>query len=193
MKKSFLLMSFLVLSLIIAPSAYCDKDLYASFHLGAGQPLDSDATVLNASDVDIEYDVGFAGTIAAGKRFGWYRLEGEFGHQVNNISDSSGDLTVFHLLFNAYFDFKIGGPVTPYVTGGLGLGGAEINDSTTNTDSGNDAVVAYQMGTGVVIDFTETLSMDIRLRYFSTSKMEFENLDLNFANMMGFVGIIKRF
>lgn len=193
MKQSILLMSFLVLSLIMAPSAYCEKDVYASFHLGAAQPLDSDATVSDSTNVDIEYDVGFAGTLAIGKDFSWYRMEGEMGYQVNNITDSSGDLTIFHLLFNAYFDFEIGGPVTPYLTGGLGLAGAKIKDSGTDTDSGNDAVVAYQAGTGILIDLTETLSLDIRFRYFGTSKLEYENLDVEFANLMGFVGISKRF
>ena len=97
------------------------------------------------------------------------------------------------LLFNAYFDFEIEGPVTPYLTGGLGLAGAKIKDSGTDTDSGNDAVVAYQLGTGVAIDLTDALSLDIRFRYFGTSKMEYENLDLDFANLMGFVGVNMRF
>lgn len=193
MKKVSFLWLFLVLSLFMAPSAYCEGDVYASFHLGAAKAFDSEATVADTYDVDLEYDVGFAGTLAAGKDFGWYRMEGEFGYQVNNISDSSGDVRVFHLLFNAYFDFEINAPVTPYLTAGLGLAGAEVKDTETDTDSGNDAVVAYQLGTGVAVDLTDTLSLDFRLRYFGTSKQEYETLDMDFANLMGFVGISKRF
>ena len=196
MKKILMVVCFLALTFCTVPSAFCQDDIYASFLLGVSQPTDSEATFTYLStnyDETLEYEVGFGFAVAAGKYFGSARLEGEIGYYVNNYEDTSSDLKLLTLMLNGYYDFNSQGAFTPYLTGGLGLASAKIENTDTNTESDNDAVVVYQAGAGIAMAISDTTDIDFRYRYMMTSDLEFNDLEMDFASHVFFVGLSKRF
>ena len=82
----------------------------------------------------------------------------------NRISINGGRLRQLSALANVWVDLPVGGAITPYVGGGLGIGGFEIEGE-------GKAKFAWQLGAGVAFDISPAIALtaDYRYRQFSSS------------------------
>jgi opacity protein-like surface antigen len=74
-------------------------------------------------------------------------------------------------MVNAWLDIPIGSVITPYVGGGIGIGGFE-------TDGEGDAKFAWQLGAGVAVNLSSSLSLtaNYRHREISGSTIEWDEV-----------------
>lgn len=80
-------------------------------------------------------------------------------------------------LFNGYYDFSNSTPFTPYLSAGLGGYHLKISDrrvarSSLISNGSNDLDLAWQVGAGVFYTLNNTVSIDLKYRYFSGSEAE---------------------
>lgn len=207
MKKAILLTAGCTLTVLCAlPALAAEKASgpYMSGHLGIAMPSDTtltDSTVPGVS-LEVEYDTGLAMDLALGYKFGPTRLEGEIGYQKNDFDDVtvsiagvgsaslksagvpfSGDVKTTSFLLNGYYDFTNDSAFTSYLTAGLGLAKVKASfdlPSVGYSGSDSDTVFAYQVGAGVEYALNQTVSLDVRYRYFATSDPSFDTLDAEF-------------
>lgn len=168
-------------------------DYYLSGNAGVTMLEDAD-TEFTAfpGTVDYEFDRGLALSAAVGAADGVYRSELEIYHQNSDLdgvratgtgfdpagAGTAGDLDILIGLVNAYYEFRTGGPVRPYLTGGLGYAKldaefrAEGFDEVTLVDE--ESGLAWQLGAGLAFAVTGSVSLDLRYRYLSGDDVEFD-------------------
>jgi opacity protein-like surface antigen len=100
-------------------------------------------------------------------------------------------LRAWSLMANAWYDFDLGLPITPYVGGGIGMAMVKISGNlgrtnyagTTGEDGEllprtlsiehlyekNDTVFAWQLGVGASMPITDTVKLFVDYRYFSAN------------------------
>jgi opacity protein-like surface antigen len=153
--------------------------------------LDYDFLPSSALSVEAEFDTGFNAGVAAGYDFGAARLEAEFAYRQNDFDkftgqflgesfedSADGDVSAASLLFNAYWDLPTGGPVTPYIGGGVGFANVsfnEVEDLGVEIIDDDDNVLAYQAAAGIAFDINPDLALDLGYRYFATEDPELED------------------
>lgn len=209
MKKNILVMVVLLmlLSLPSVSFAYFNKPgPYISGQIGMATMTNSDLSERD-STTTLAFDPGFANGFAVGFNFGMFRIEGEWGHQKNEIDKvkgydyaydeyysekvSSGNMEVYSFLGNIYLDFINPSTVTPYLTAGMGMARVELNDFFSNNY--NDAVLAYQVGAGLVFQINPHFSIDLKYRYFATENPEFDGIEANLASHNVYCGFRVNF
>lgn len=155
---------------------------------GSGIPPDSIVTT--------SWNNGFHIGGVAGYRFSDYlRLEAELTYRQNNLDtleasgpgfDSvaqDGDIKTVGFLGNLWVDIDLGQfPVVPYVGGGAGIGGAELqlapvdlgsSGTFLSNESETAFVFAYQLGAGIGYSFNEHITLSLDYRYFGTTDPDF--------------------
>jgi opacity protein-like surface antigen len=127
-------------------------------------------------------DDGFNAAGAFGMKSNCYRLEAELGYQTNNVDkihtpsgtfSQHGDVEVWSVLANGYYDIYTGMGVKPYLTAGVGAARVQfedVRDPGYNGWSEHDSVFAYQVGAGVSVPLGNHVALDARYRYFSTAE-----------------------
>lgn len=220
MKKTMLLTAGCALTVLCAmPALAAEKTTgpYMSGHLGITMPPDSTVTdsTLAGVSLEVDYDTGLALDLALGYKFGSTRLEGEFGYQKNDFNDVtvtvagvgsaslkgtgvpfSGDTKVTSFLMNGYYDFTNDSAFTTYLTAGLGLAKVKVSmdlPSVGASTSDSDTVFAYQIGAGVEYALNQTVSLDVRYRYFATSDPSFDTTDAEFSSHNVMLGAKVKF
>lgn len=155
------------------------------------------------------FDPGLALGIAGGYNFGMFRVEGEIGYQLNDFDSvnaygertiAKGDISCLSFLANGYINFVNSSPLTPYISGGIGVARVEENDFGGGQMvtgkvwiSEDDTVFAYQVGAGVAYDLTKNLTIDIKYRYFATAELGFGEVKATFANHNVYFGFRYNF
>lgn len=97
-------------------------------------------------------------------------------------------LRAWSLMANAWYDFDLGLPITPYVGGGIGMGMVKISGTLGRTNYAgttgegtplprtlvieklyekNDTVFAWQLGAGFSFPISDTMKLFADYRYFS--------------------------
>lgn len=137
-------------------------------------------------------DTGFASSIALGYHLTeQFRLEGEAVYQTNDLNKFTFSTSSFvsknlfsaalqgerertAFLLNAYYDFKNTSAFTPYFTAGIGGYHLRIKSSRFNPRPSreNDLDFAWQVGAGLNYRLNDTISFDLKYRYFSGSDAE---------------------
>jgi opacity protein-like surface antigen len=102
---------------------------------------------------------------------------GEGGVTTLSTSDRSRDsqvpanlrLRAWSLMANAWYDFDLGLPITPYVGGGLGLAQVKISGDLAGHRlfEKNDSVFAWQVGAGASLPISDAAKLFLDYRYFS--------------------------
>ncbi len=201
MKKLMYILLAGALVLSFATTGFCNRDSYATGLLGVSLPADSDLSSpgLAGIDAEVSYEPGAVVGVAVGHDFGSYRFEGEVAYQQNNLDEISalgasaevdGDISLFTVLLNGYYEFVPNGRMTPYLTAGFGLASAEFDLEGT---SEQDAVTAFQVGAGISYFISEEFVIDFKYRYLVTSDLELDNLDVDFTSHNIMIGFSKRF
>ena len=156
---------------------------YGSVNAGVGIVPDSDidetAAGLGTISAELSYDTGYTVGGAVGYMMEKFRGEGEISYQANDMDSISipslgsisvnGDVSALTFLVNGYLDFATGGPLTPYITAGLGYSKVEAD---MEGESEDDNLFTYQLGVGVGYAMSETLTLDLRYRYLGFEDFE---------------------
>ena len=195
---------------------------YVSGFAGISVPRDTDVTTSASTGVfndRVEFDTGVYIGGTGGFDFGFFRLEGELSYRysdINEITDQTrgiqfhdvdGNLGVFAMMANAYFDLHNASPITPYVGGGIGFAVLQLSDTFgVNSQGGgeflypedDDTVFAYQVGAGLEIALNPMVSLDVGYRYFATDTARFESgftgtTELKFESHNALVGVRVKF
>lgn len=83
--------------------------------------------------------------------------------------DAKLKLRAWSLMANAWYDFDLGLPFTPYVGGGIGLAQVKISGDLAGGAivEKNDSVFAWQVGTGVSMPISDSAKLFLDYRYFA--------------------------
>ena len=158
---------------------------YGSVNAGVAIMPDSDVAIteLGTLTAELSYDTGFVVGGAVGYMMEKFRFEGEVSYQTSDIESLSiggggseslnGDISAVTFLVNGYFDFATGGPLTPYITAGIGYSNFEVNIQDVSDD---DNLFTYQLGAGVGYSISETVILDLRYRYLGFDDYEYSEV-----------------
>ncbi len=172
MKKLILALAF-VFTTFSAYNAhagfYVTPKISYGFQLAEGAFFEDEKNYWVGSEFNFNASV-FNGTIAAGYDFGKGRVEGEFGYftdakvsevEFMGITAEAGN-SIKTLFLNAYYDFDLGAPVSPYAGAGLGVAmhtqyaeaaGERVEDDTINSFAANIGIgVNYQVNSLITLD-----------------------------------------
>jgi outer membrane autotransporter protein len=198
MKKKLLAVLCCAAALLFLNTAHAADGPYVGFNVGAAMLTDSDVTDSEAPGdaIELSYDNGWTMGAAVGYRLNNFRVEGEISYQKNDIDetsamgfsmDSSGDVSGLSFLVNGYYDFANQTAFTPFLSAGLGYARVEVNDYNL-AGSGfadfneDDSVFAYQFGAGVGYAVNESITIDLKYRYFTTSDPDFDGSEAEIAS-----------
>ena len=196
---------------------------YVSGFAGISVPRDSDVTTSFFPDTfndRVEFDPGAYVGGTGGFDFGFLRLEGELSYRYSEIEaiteqigagipfhNVDGNLGVFAMMANAYFDLHNASPITPYWGGGIGVAVLNLSDTSGFNplvgreflyEENDDTVFAYQAGAGLEIALNPIISLDVGYRYFGTATARFESgltgsTELKFESHNALVGVRVKF
>lgn len=195
--RKFLMASAAVTAIVAAqlPATDAAADgLYLSGFGGVGwaQDVKGDYNYFNVVPYGVEFDTdtGFVLGLAGGYKFDFGgRAELEFGYRSNELasvdyspggpSNISGDINVYSLMANAWYDIDTGTGFMPYLGGGIGMAWLTSDNwqfsGGPNHSNNSDTAFAYQLGAGVNYAFNETLALGLGYRFFGTTSFELEN------------------
>lgn len=180
----------------VCSAASSEPGAYVSGFLGVSVPRDTRASGTDSTtdfDDSVKFDPGIYLGGSGGYDFGMFRLEGELSYRYSEIDSITvqglpqfrridGNLGVFAMMFNGFFDLHNESPVTPYLGGGVGFATLHLSDTFARGNagtffygSGDDTVFAYQAGAGIDIALNKRLSMDLGYRYFATDNADFDS------------------
>lgn len=179
------------------------KGVYASANIGIASLNDADV-VTSDSNRSYESDIGLAVNAAIGYDFGSTRLEGEISYQENDLDKrnrdgetsvgiSDGDSSSTAFLINGYFDFENESSITPFISLGVGWAKIKVSDIETKdgdswNTSGDDIVLAYQIGAGLGFAVTNNAFIDIKYRYFGTDDVDLADDEVEYSSHNLYVG-----
>jgi opacity protein-like surface antigen len=129
--------------------------------------LDYETDVIDAPEFgfegDIDFDYGFRGAAAIGKRFGG-NLRGELEFAVSSTdadevdeADIDGSLDIFSLLAKLDYEMEFFGWWHPYI--GVGVGAAHVNIDDIGPADGDDTVFAAAIEAGSMFALTDTVEL----------------------------------
>ena len=199
MKRTLVVIAVLTILAVpaICPASSARPGAYISGFLGINVNQDTNAAGTDFNFVPnedfndrVEFDpsINIGGT--AGYDFGIARLEGELSYKHAEIGavtsrsgtrfrNVNGSIGAQAMMFNGFFDLYNDSHITPYLGGGIGFAGLYLSDTTSLGEplygAADDAVFAYQVGTGVEIDLNPLCSLDIGYRYFVTDRATFDS------------------
>jgi opacity protein-like surface antigen len=120
-----------------------------------------------------------------GSNIGEGRVELEYTRRSNRLDEAEfsegkvtadGDLTVDSLLINTFGVYRSASRLTPYFGAGIGVARITAEDLTVTGQPliDDDALVlAYQLGAGFEVELTQSLTLDLGYRLFSSTKAKF--------------------
>lgn len=92
-------------------------------------------------------------------------------HSRDSEVSANVRLRAWSLMANAWYDFDLGLPITPYVGGGIGLAQVKISGDLDGSRlfEKNDSVFAWQVGAGASLPISDTTKLFLDYRYFSAA------------------------
>jgi opacity protein-like surface antigen len=126
------------------------------------------------SGTTIEKETGFGFSHAIGYQFkNSFSTEIEFSYKAGDFGPSlAGDTTSKSFLVNGIYSFNIREFYTPYI--GYGMGFAFHEASIVGNGNREDTTLAYQLKTGIDVEFSRKLSMLLGYKYFTTNNPNFK-------------------
>ena len=165
--------------------------------------------------VDLDTEAGFAALWTLGYTFDRFRLESEVAWRRNDVDSATlggsgrfastgtntapavGRLRNFSYMLNGIYTFGEGMAFTPFVLGGLGFSKVEaelvrIGSQDYNFDD-DETAFAYQVGAGVEYPIYDDLFLEVAYRFFGTSTVTFDDVDVQNTHHTGIVGLTLAF
>ena len=90
------------------------------------------------------------------------------------VADGQGDVSTLFVMANVFYDLDTGGPLTPYIGGGVGVGFADVDYSPSSVAIIQDdsSAFAYQAMAGVAYAVSPSVDLTLGYRYRATSDIE---------------------
>ena len=131
----------------------------------------ADTSVPTGTFVGIKTGAGFNHSI--GYQFkNSFSTELEFSHKAGDFdSVLSGNVNSNSFLVNGIYSFNIRKYYTPYIGYGMGFAFHEAN--ILGLGNNEDRTIAYQLKTGIDIEFSRKLSLLVGYRYFTSNNPKF--------------------
>jgi len=155
---------------------------YVSLNVGAGVLSDADYQYPGSLYM-VGSDAGAVFSGSLGYRHKNIRYEGELSYQKYDYSEVSlgflrlssvgGEVVFTSLLLNCYYDFTNKTDFTPFIGAGIGGSHIETSNSFGPSSGDDDTVFSFQIGAGVAYDMDETVSLELKYRYFRPSEPDF--------------------
>ena len=153
---------------------YGENRTYVSLNAGLLMPKE-----MHVDDVRFSFENSPVGVFALGQRFrDRFRGEVEFSLSKYKVDKAQfegltfspdGDITSISLLVNGYLDFITDGPITPFLTAGVGGSRLSFSDmkvsGQTFGDGESDTDFTYQVGAGIEVALDKQVSIDLKYRY----------------------------
>ena len=165
-----------------AQTRAAEEGPYIEGRLGISLPQNSDLDSATASQ-ELGLDNGFVGNVAVGHGYGnGFRTEFELGFRRNDVDSISGggsgtgDLTGWSAMANALYDFKVNGPLQPYVGIGAGVAHLDLSGATPSVGTSindTDTAFAWQGMAGVSYAVSERVKLTLGYRYFAVPDADF--------------------
>lgn len=183
MKK--LLFMGAAMAVLAAGSAQAQDDWRKGLYIkgGAGWNHTQDQDISGGTEAELDEGVGLTG--AVGYDFGDMRTEMEVTFRKNGVDGLSagaslpspdGDMQSTAFMANGYYDLPVGGPVKPYIGGGIGVAHVNVKDystaGTTVADE-DDNVFAYQAMAGMEYAVNNKVDLYTEYKYFATEDVDF--------------------
>ena len=197
------LLGLFCLSVILLSSLPADAGSpYAGLTVGLAYLNDS--SIKGSKKGDLSYDDGEAYSYAHGFDLGCVRLEGEIGYQKNDFDTfgpegvvANGDLSILSLLANGYYYCEIdNSSIVPIISAGIGVANIEYEDEVDEF-SEDDIVLAYQIGAGLGVKLSPSVTLNAMYRYFSTQDASFQeaedDIELDISSHNVLVGLKVNF
>jgi opacity protein-like surface antigen len=207
MKRTFVVLVCLLMMLILPGVSSAAQKIQPYISAQVGGTYLTDAQISDYyGGASLDYTPGFSAGLAGGAKYGMFRVEGEFGYQINEIDminsydteedglytgEGKGDVSAYTFLINGYADFDTGTPFTPFVTAGMGMAIVELNNFMTMNNSDN--VFAYQVGAGLSYAINPKMNVDLKYRYLATTDPSFGGMDAEFASHNLYLGFRYNF
>ena len=197
MKRIIIISCCIMITLFCSQTAGAE-DVYSRLSLGLAKPGNSD--IMDEANpgtrVVAKFKNNMHASIALGKEYGSFRIEGEMSYQTNDFESASllgadvditGDMSILALLINGYYDFKNKTDFTPYLSAGFGgssmwMSGLSVPAASFVSGTGDDIVAAYQIGCGLIYKMDEIISFDLNYKYFVPSDSEFNTIQTEFTS-----------
>lgn len=160
---------------------------YLNWHVGwpiiGDANFDSTSSDRNVDTSMLAFRTGGGAGYWFGKNFSG-ELEGAF--QVAEFDGSSdATISVWSLIPQVRYEMSNTMALKPYVVGGLGLALVNAEDvdflSTTSTGSDSGFALAYQIGGGLVYQFSQKNAVDFGYRYFGTTDADLKLVGTDYA------------
>jgi opacity protein-like surface antigen len=139
-----------------------DTDIALSGYIPGGNILHPASLTPQAPLVAVGPNTAFAGGT------------GTFGFAADFVSNFSvadeGKVQTWALMANAWFDIGNSSTFTPYVGGGIGYAISKFDGGAVY--SGVDGSFAWQLGAGVNVAVSDTMSLGLGYRYFDAGDVE---------------------
>lgn len=183
--------TIVAVALLALPTAAA-ANMYAGGQIGTSILSDSDITDPTGT-IQASFSPGFSGTGFFGiEVVPNFRVEGELGYSFNSLDEFSdntgsipaiGDLTIFSVMANAFYDFALAPKWKLYIGGGVGIATVSLNDvgfeffgiDIVIADD-DDTVFAWQAGGGIEFDINPTVALQLDYRYFDTAELNFTDV-----------------
>lgn len=208
MKKVNLIAAACALILSFSSVVLGAGEYYLSGNVGLAKLGDTDISTsvidMNGYEIELEFKNGFGFGLAGGYELGNnIRIEGEIAHQSNEVDQATrsdnldvttyleGDVSSLAILANGYYDFANQSALTPFLSAGLGF--AKIEYESSEGESDDDTVFAYQIGAGVGYALSERLFIDAKYRYFATSEPDLDGVKIDYSSHNFYVGVRASF
>ena len=198
--KRFLAVAFLVLVTIGFSSTNVHAQEETGDLQGAGFYVGGHLGLSFADgDVDgvlpVDYGLGFGLGGVLGYDFGNFRVDGELAFRHNiaermgpfsletaDLFGSSPDSTtsVSSFMINGYFDLPTGGPLKPFIGGGVGFANVSIDWVTPGffpfsevpLADDSDRGFAYQISAGIGYEINPRATLTFTFRHFATEELQ---------------------
>ena len=171
----------------------CSNDYkYARLFAGVGYVEDNSLT-----GIDADFEDGWGGGGAIGRRVGRRRTELELGYRHNSFdlslgefgSFANGNLSTTTSMVNVMFDIlKIGKKLNVYSGGGIGILYGDFHVVSDGGFAFDDTAFAYQRIVGIDRDIRNGMKGFIEYRYL-TAEIDFLDEDLDYDAHNVFFGI----
>jgi opacity protein-like surface antigen len=172
--KKIVTVAICAMLLSVSSAAVAASGPYVGFSAGLFMPSDSDVSG-DFGEFEVSFDNGgvVSGAVGYAAPYG-LRFDAEASYRNADTDrasifggDLDGEVNAISLMGNVYFDIPTGGPVRPYIMGGVGVSSVEVDIDDAGIEE-DDTVMSGQAGAGVSFEVSRNITLDLGYRYFIT-------------------------